>query len=149
MSPTAGVGTLSKDLGASVKNPKLSQTNLERRIRPAISYSPSRCAQPPPLLVERWAVEPPLPLVLKKGLYVIPKNMGGDSAFKHEMRRGNALSCLALHKLGHSVRPGGCVLNEVCFSLAGCPEEHRSCSPGTFREAHRSWKLKALFTFSV
>lgn len=73
----------------------------------------------------------------------------GDSSFTCWIWRGNAVSCLALHKVGHSVRPVSAVFNEVCFSLAGCPEEQTDCCPDTFREAHRSWKLKALFTFPV
>ena len=47
-------------------------------------------------------------------------------------------------RLDTPLRPGRAVFNEACFSLAGCSEEHRNGSPD--REAHRSWKLKALFT---
>lgn len=49
---------------------------------------------------------------------------------------------------GHSVRPGKAVFHQICFSLAGSPK-YRNCIPETLREACRSWKLKALFTFPV
>lgn len=90
-----------------------------------------------------------LPLGFEERSLLRPKEHGRDSSFKCQIWRENAVSCLALHKVGDSVRAGRAVFNEVRFSLAGCPEEHRNCGPDTLREARRRWKLKALFTFPV
>lgn len=149
VSPRAGVGTLTKDLGASIKKKSLSKTNLEKGITPQISYRPSRCAQPPPLFRgELLTLTSPL---VWRSLYFIPKNKGGGGGGRdtHLLNVKFGAGMLFPAWLYIKLDTQSAVFNEVHFSLAGCPEEHRNCSPETFREAHRSWKLKALFTFPV
>lgn len=151
VSPRAGVGTLTKDLGASIKKKK---KNLSQRLTWRRELHPKSPTGQADVLSHHHYLEVScwlsLPPCFEEVFTSYQRTRGGGGGRDtHLLNVKFGAGMLFPAWLYIKLDTQSAVFNEVHFSLAGCPEEHRNCSPETFREAHRSWKLKALFTFPV